>query len=113
MAPHYPALITIPFPPILISPSYTHFPAYSTFFSSIMRGVGAAQRVFELLDRPPVIPPDVPGAPKHPRAAEILKAIGGPVDPATLPPAAPVRFEGVRFEVSGCILYRSGRLRKL
>ena len=66
-----------------------------------MRGVGAAPRVFELLDRPPVIPPDVPGAPKHPRAAEILKAIGGPVDPATLPPAAPVRFEGVRFEVSG------------
>ncbi|KAL1694556.1 P-loop containing nucleoside triphosphate hydrolase protein [Schizophyllum commune] len=70
----------------------------TTFFSSIMRGVGAAQRVFELLDRPPVIPPDVPGAPRHPRAAEILKAIGGPVDPATLPPAAPVRFEGVRFE---------------
>ncbi|TRM67785.1 P-loop containing nucleoside triphosphate hydrolase protein [Schizophyllum amplum] len=48
----------------------------TTFFSSIMRGVGAAQRVFDLLERPPVIPPEV----------------------ATLPAAATVRFEGVRFE---------------
>ncbi|KAL1742587.1 P-loop containing nucleoside triphosphate hydrolase protein, partial [Schizophyllum fasciatum] len=35
----------------------------TTFFSSIMRGVGAAQRVFELLDRPPAIPPDTPAIP--------------------------------------------------
>ncbi|KZT04839.1 uncharacterized protein LAESUDRAFT_703148 [Laetiporus sulphureus 93-53] len=51
----------------------------TSFFASIMRGVGAGERIFELLDRAPAIPPDV----------------GLDVDPAR---RGPVRFEGISFQ---------------
>ncbi|GLB37351.1 putative ABC transporter transmembrane region [Lyophyllum shimeji] len=51
----------------------------TTFFSSIMRGIGAGTRIFELLDRRPAIPPDT----------------GVPVPPTR---RGPVKFEGVHFE---------------
>lgn len=51
----------------------------TSFFTSIMRGVGAGVRIFELLDRSPAISPDV----------------GADVDPAR---RGPVRFENVTFE---------------
>ncbi|KAI0915347.1 hypothetical protein AcV5_003842 [Taiwanofungus camphoratus] len=51
----------------------------TAFFSSIMRGIGAGVRIFELLDRSPAIPPET----------------GIEVDPAR---RGPVRFEGVSFE---------------
>ncbi|KAI0657674.1 P-loop containing nucleoside triphosphate hydrolase protein [Cubamyces menziesii] len=47
--------------------------------SSIMRGVGAGVRIFDLLDRPPAVPPDA----------------GAEVDPAR---RGPIRFERVWFE---------------
>ena len=47
-----------------------------------MRGVGAGQRIFELLDRQPVIRPGV-GVPLDPKRTGIL------------------RFEGVAFEYPG------------
>jgi len=51
----------------------------TSFFTSIMRGVGAGERIFELLDRHPAIPPYT----------------GAPVDPTR---RGPVRFEGVYFQ---------------
>ncbi|EIW80291.1 hypothetical protein CONPUDRAFT_82597 [Coniophora puteana RWD-64-598 SS2] len=51
----------------------------TTFFSSIMRGIGAGTRIFELLDREPVIRPDT----------------GVPLDPSR---RGTVRFENVSFE---------------
>ncbi|KZT65402.1 hypothetical protein DAEQUDRAFT_731456 [Daedalea quercina L-15889] len=51
----------------------------TSFFTSIMRGVGAGERIFELLDRHPTIPPYT----------------GLAVDPAR---RGPVRFEGVYFQ---------------
>ena len=47
--------------------------------SSIMRGIGAGVRIFDLLDRHPAIPPDT----------------GAVVDPAR---RGPIRFEHVWFE---------------
>ncbi|KAL4249152.1 Type 1 protein exporter [Abortiporus biennis] len=49
------------------------------FFSSIMRGIGAGVRIFDLLDRKPAIPPD------H----------GIDVDPSR---RGPIRFEHITFE---------------
>ncbi|PCH35770.1 hypothetical protein WOLCODRAFT_107830 [Wolfiporia cocos MD-104 SS10] len=54
----------------------------TTFFTSIMRALGASQRIFGLLDRAPAIDP----------------AIGAPVGPAR---RGPVRFEHVSFEYPG------------
>ncbi|EJD46962.1 hypothetical protein AURDEDRAFT_113579 [Auricularia subglabra TFB-10046 SS5] len=51
----------------------------TSFFSSIMRGIGAGTRVFGLLQREPLIPPDT----------------GLPVDHAR---RGVLRYEGVRFE---------------
>ncbi|CDO72646.1 hypothetical protein BN946_scf184985.g65 [Trametes cinnabarina] len=51
----------------------------TSFFSSIMRGIGAGVRIFDLLDRRPAIPPDV----------------GVDVDPSR---RGPIRFEHVWFE---------------
>ncbi|KAI0312186.1 P-loop containing nucleoside triphosphate hydrolase protein, partial [Amylostereum chailletii] len=51
-------------------------------YSSIMRGIGAGQRIFELLDRTPAIRPGV----------------GVPLDPSR---RGTVRFEGVAFEYPG------------
>ncbi|KAF7297960.1 ATP-binding cassette transporter [Mycena chlorophos] len=51
----------------------------STFFSSIMRGIGSGERIFELLDRQPVIPPST-GITVAPERRGILK------------------FEGIKFE---------------
>ncbi|KAH9949263.1 P-loop containing nucleoside triphosphate hydrolase protein [Amylocystis lapponica] len=51
----------------------------TVFFSSIMRGIGAGERIFELLDRAPAIPPTA----------------GGVLDPTR---RGPVRFENVGFE---------------
>ncbi|KAH9915484.1 P-loop containing nucleoside triphosphate hydrolase protein [Fomitopsis serialis] len=51
----------------------------TSFFTSIMRGVGAGERIFELLDRHPAIPPYT----------------GAAVDPTR---RGPVRFEGVYFQ---------------
>ncbi|KAL6304938.1 P-loop containing nucleoside triphosphate hydrolase protein [Sparassis latifolia] len=51
----------------------------TSFFSSIMRGVGAGVRIFELLDRKPAIPPDTGIIVDHSRRG-------------------PVRFEDVCFE---------------
>ncbi|KAI0733760.1 P-loop containing nucleoside triphosphate hydrolase protein [Fomitopsis betulina] len=50
----------------------------TTFFTSIMRGIGAGERIFELLDRNPAVPPNT----------------GLPVDPAR---RGPIRFEEVYF----------------
>ncbi|OSC98781.1 P-loop containing nucleoside triphosphate hydrolase protein [Trametes coccinea BRFM310] len=51
----------------------------TSFFSSIMRGVGAGVRIFDLLDRQPAIPPDV--------GVEVDRSRRGPI-----------RFEHVWFE---------------
>ncbi|KAG7091174.1 hypothetical protein E1B28_010226 [Marasmius oreades] len=51
----------------------------TSFFASIMRGIGAGTRIFDLLDRQPAIPPHV----------------GVPVAPDR---RGPVRFERVQFE---------------
>ncbi|OBZ65950.1 ATP-dependent permease MDL1, mitochondrial [Grifola frondosa] len=51
----------------------------TVFFSSIMRGIGAGVRIFELLDRTPAIPPDV----------------GADVDSSR---RGPIRFERISFE---------------
>ncbi|KAI0365936.1 P-loop containing nucleoside triphosphate hydrolase protein [Pilatotrama ljubarskyi] len=51
----------------------------TSFFASIMRGIGAGVRIFDLLDRKPAIPPDT----------------GVEVDPSR---RGPVRFEHVWFE---------------
>ncbi|RDB24977.1 ATP-dependent permease MDL1, mitochondrial [Hypsizygus marmoreus] len=51
----------------------------TSFFSSIMRGIGAGTRIFELLDRAPAIPPH--------KGIEVPHTRRGPV-----------RFEGVQFE---------------
>ncbi|KAF5385822.1 hypothetical protein D9615_002318 [Tricholomella constricta] len=51
----------------------------TSFFSSIMRGIGAGTRIFDLLDRKPAIPPDTGVAVSHTRRG-------------------PVRFERIHFE---------------
>lgn len=51
----------------------------TSFFSSIMRGIGAGVRIFDLLERKPAIDPDA----------------GVPVDPAR---RGPIRFENVCFQ---------------
>ncbi|KAF9022292.1 hypothetical protein BDZ89DRAFT_1070818 [Hymenopellis radicata] len=51
----------------------------TSFFASIMRGIGAGTRIFELLDRTPIIPPDS----------------GVPVDSSR---RGLLKFENVRFE---------------
>ncbi|KNZ73951.1 hypothetical protein J132_09026 [Termitomyces sp. J132] len=51
----------------------------TSFFSSIMRGIGAGTRIFDLLDRTPAIPPD--------NGVAVVPTKRGPI-----------KFEGVQFE---------------
>lgn len=58
---------------------YNTFKADPTYQSSIMRGIGAGARIFELLDRKPAIPPNT--------GVDVLSNRRGAV-----------RFEGIQFE---------------
>lgn len=59
--------------------AYNTCKADPTYQSSIMRGIGAGTRIFELLDRKPAIPPST--------GVDVLLTRRGPI-----------RFEGIQFE---------------